>query len=242
MSFISSSIGLSNGCRTFPTVHHLLSSPIPTILLSPNATSLDPEDRCHTVDYSSDSSVEFASIRTDLLFQRIEHNKRGTITSSFFCTWILFFLQQRSFLSLQHSFFVVHLQYVWGMIILDCQCPRNQRKPPRPKRHQLKLKRVLRSTTFSKRKFVFFLLRFQLDAFQGLDVSRLSTEDIIARTRLLDNEIRVGFTDRSTFPIDHRTFRLWKMISFGFHTRINRWKIASRRTKRKSKWIKHCRI
>ena len=32
---------------------------------------------------------------------------------------------------------------------------------------------------------------FQTDAFQGLDISRLSTEDIIARSRLLDNEVKV---------------------------------------------------
>ena len=47
----------------------------------------------------------------------------------------------------------------------------------------------------------------QIDAFQGLDVSRLSNEDIIARTRLLDNEIRVSSIDDFHF-VSTRKFRL----------------------------------
>ncbi len=39
--------------------------------------------------------------------------------------------------------------------------------------------------------FFFKFFSFQTDPFQGLDVSRLSNEDIIARSRLLDNEVKV---------------------------------------------------
>ena len=46
-----------------------------------------------------------------------------------------------------------------------------------------------------------FIWKFilQTDAFQGLDVSRLSTEDIIARSRLLDNEVKVRSNLQSIF-------------------------------------------
>ncbi|CAF4930642.1 unnamed protein product, partial [Rotaria sp. Silwood1] len=43
----------------------------------------------------------------------------------------------------------------------------------------------------------------EVDAFQGLDVSRLSSEDIIARTRLLDNEIKIMKND--IVRISHET-------------------------------------
>ncbi|CAF0909180.1 unnamed protein product, partial [Rotaria sordida] len=43
----------------------------------------------------------------------------------------------------------------------------------------------------------------EIDAFQGLDVSRLSTEDIIARSRLLDNEVKIMKND--IVRISHET-------------------------------------
>lgn len=40
-----------------------------------------------------------------------------------------------------------------------------------------------------------------MDPFQGLDVARLSSEDIIARSRLLDNEVKVG----ASIPLSRST-------------------------------------
>ncbi|CAF4330086.1 unnamed protein product, partial [Adineta steineri] len=43
----------------------------------------------------------------------------------------------------------------------------------------------------------------ETDPFQGLDVSRLSAEDVVARTRLLDNEIKIMKND--IVRISHET-------------------------------------